>query len=133
MCPVFQRRRRIYTRFFKVPVKVDPLVVIKNRLIYLGTIRIENESDSKKIYFEITELLKQYIAYQYHVSVAGLTDYELLQWAHHNLSEAQLDILKQLYSHVSEIKFEHQAATAEQVKKSIELMQEFITIKVISH
>lgn len=116
----------IYTRFYKVVKKIDPLVFIQQKLTDINYRTIENEYDSKKAYFEMTELLKQYISYRYHISVVGLTDPELLQWAAINLSQEQIIILEQIFVHTDVIKFEHQLATAEQVKKSIELVQAFI-------
>lgn len=116
----------IYTRFYKVVKKNHPLVCIQQKLTDINSRTIENEYDSKKAYFEMTELLKQYISYRYHISVVGLTDPELLQWAAINLSQEQIIILEQIFVHTDVIKFEHQLATVEQVKKSIELVQAFI-------
>lgn len=117
----------IYVRLYKRPKIVHPLIAIEKRLIYLDSMIIQSESDSKKIYFEITELLKEYIFYRYHMSVIGLTDHELLQWAQTHISQDQLKILEELLVHATTIKFEHQLITTKQAKESIALMQQFIT------
>jgi len=116
----------IYVRFFNQPVKIDSLAIIQQRLSHLFTISIENEQDSKQVYFELTELMKQYIDYQYNVSIKGLTDKEIINWACEVMSEHQINMVKQLLLDSSSIKFEHQVASTEQVKKDIRLMQEFI-------
>ena len=88
----------IYIRFYKVAKKIHPLVVIQQKLTDINSRTIASEHDSKKAYFEMTELLKQYISYQYNISVVGLTDQELLQWAVINLSQEQIIILEFLES-----------------------------------
>jgi len=116
----------IYIRYNSKIILINPFVVIQKKLVDIENLSIENEHDSKKAYFEMTEILKQYIVYRFHISVVGLTDQELLQWAHMNLVQEQVMILEQILGNTINIKFEHQLATTEQVKKSIELIQSFI-------
>ncbi len=116
----------IYTRYFNKPVKIDPLVSIQQRLAHLSKVSIENEKDGKQVYFEITKLMKEYIAYRYHISVIGLTDREIITWAGLVMPEDRVAIIQQLLLGVTSIKFEHQVATTLQVQKDIALMQEFI-------
>lgn len=116
----------IYVIFYNNTKIVDPFILIQKKLLDIGSVHIENERDSKEVYFKISEILKQYIAYRYTFSVAGLTDQELLQWAQHHVSDDQLKILEQIFVDMTEIKFEHQFATTKQIKDSIELVQEFI-------
>ena len=116
----------IYTRYFNKPVKIDPLVLIQQRLMSLSNVSIENEKDGKRVYFEITELMKEYIAYRYHISVIGLTDREIVEWARLVMPEDKADVVQKLLLGVTSIKFEHQVVTMQQVKKDIALMQEFI-------
>jgi len=116
----------IYTIYFNKPAKIDSLAIIQKRLAVLGNISIKNEQDGKRIYFELTELLKQYIAYQYHISVQGLTDKEIVDWACLVMPEDQVNKVKQLLLGVTSIKFEHQIVTLERLKKDVQLMQEFI-------
>src|SRR3990167_783086 len=71
----------IYVYFFNKPVKIDISAVIQQRLDNLAMISIENEQDSKQFYFELTELMKKYITYQYQISVQALTDQEIVDWA----------------------------------------------------
>ena len=116
----------IYTRYFNKPIEIDPLVVITDRLTYLHKISIENEQDGKQIYFELTKLMKEYIVYRYHISVMGLTDREIIEWAYLVIPEDEIIILKQLFLDLAPIKFENQMTTTEQLHKDIELMQNFI-------
>lgn len=116
----------IYTRFFNRPVRIDSLVLIQQRLANLAHISIENERDGKQVYFEITKLMKEYIAYRYHISVIGLTDKEIVEWAHLVMPEDKVAIVKQLLLGGTTIKFEHQIATTQQAHKDIALMQKFI-------
>ena len=123
----------IYTRYCNKPVIVDPLVSIQRRLTILSKISIENEQDSKRVYFEITQLMKEYLAYRYHISVTGLTDREIVAWAYLVMPEDRVSIVEQLLLGVTSIKFEHQVATTQQVQKDIALMQEFIHKTNLEH
>lgn len=116
----------IYVIFYNKIRTVDPLVVIQEKITRIDSLVIENERDSKQAYFEISQLVKDYITYHYKISVIGLTDHELLLWSQAHLSEQQITILEQIFAHTVQIKFEHQVATTEQVRKNIELVQAFI-------
>lgn len=116
----------IYVTFYNKEKAVDPLVVIQKKIAHINSLVIENEHESKQVYFEISQLVKNYITYHYKISVIGLTDHELLLWSQSHLSTEQITILEQIFDHMVQIKFEHQIATTEQVRKNIELVQAFI-------
>ncbi|AXK60412.1 hypothetical protein [Candidatus Chromulinivorax destructor] len=116
----------IYVTFYNKVKVIDPLVIIQNKIAHINSLVIKNEHDSKQAYFEISQIIKEYITYHYKISVIGLTDHELLLWSQAHLSAQQITILEQICAHINQIKFEHQIATTEQVRKNIELVQAFI-------
>ena len=113
-------------QYFNKPHEVKPLLVLQQRLTILAQVHVEKEQDGKQIYFELTKIMKEYIAYRYHISVIGLTDKEIVLWAYLVIPEDKAKIVELLLSDVTSIKFEHQIATSQRIQQDIALMQDFI-------
>jgi|GEM_PF-1269881 len=116
----------IYIKYSRRVTIVHPFVEIEKNLQSLSKVHIKNEQDCKKVFFEVTTIMKKYLSYRYNTSVIGLTDKEVVEWAYQIVPEGEINILKQLLLDVTSIKFEHQIVTTQQLQEYIVLMQDFI-------
>jgi len=115
-----------YVKYSHRVVKIHPLVSIEQQLHGLKKTHVENEQDCKRVYFQATKIIKEYLAYRYQISVVGLTDREIVEWAYLVVPEDTRVMLKHLLLDVTSIKFEHQVVTTQQLKEYIQLMEDFI-------
>ncbi len=88
---------------------------------------IQTEEDSKKAYFRLSLIIKEYVSSLYHTSFVHLTDKEFIVHASLYMSFDCVDILRKIFQDMTRIKFEHQVGIVEKLRHDIE--QSIILIK----
>lgn len=99
-------------------------------LLQLNKITIDTcvtKHDFKKLYFEMSKILKQYLQERYNLKVIDKTDDELIAYLQkNNIDESLLEMLKKLFMGTSLIKYADEVALKTQVEQDLMLAKTLV-------
>jgi len=116
----------LYKKYFKKESSIDCSVDAYEGLSALESMSIQTQQDSKDLYFELSSIIKQYLACRYDTVFTQLTDKEIVRRVEDYISDTDVCILRKLLQSIAHVKFERGQVALEKIKYDIQLVKEFI-------
>ncbi len=117
----------VYKKYWYRKPVVNCAQVALDRLQYLKNFSVYHKADSKECYFQLSLIIKEYLASRYHtVHFLQMTDQEIIAQASVCMPQDAVEIVQKLLQDMTLVKFERAYMLVERFHQDIDLVEQLI-------